>query len=77
MTNLTAILGGPSSTRSPCVVGTWALKMPQDGQEAVSTALKDDMWQTSSLYRVLRSQGLICSRSTFSLHRRGECNCGR
>jgi hypothetical protein len=58
-----------------CVVGQWALSLPEKDQEAFKLSLNDDDFSTRSLFDIYKNAGASFGLTSLGEHRRGGCGC--
>lgn len=62
-------------TASYCVVGQWAISLPEDDKAAFDTSIDDVDFSTRSLFKLYQKAGAPFGLTSLLSHRNGDCAC--
>jgi hypothetical protein len=58
-----------------CVVGQWAISLPDNDRAAFDTSINDVDFSTRSLFKLYQKAGATFGLTSLLTHRNGECGC--
>jgi hypothetical protein len=58
-----------------CVVGQWAVSLPDTDRAAFDTSINDVDFSTRSLFKLYQKAGATFGLTSLLTHRNGECGC--